>query len=796
MYLDGNKWAEYTLFPQYIVSPPWSKYVERLKASNALPAVLPPPFNHQTGIVANMAILRQMSSEIGGGVKRGSSYSGYGIDDDPAGRDVVHVGIVYATNGGSTAKRAEEAAQLFNQHLAGMVSIDARNIAEFVANWDDLAAFINTSHCILVLTSTCGSGDLPRPAAKFVDHLTEAQTDTFRRRALRPPRNSDESVPTPGEHQAWLFDAIKATPVAVYGRGNSSYARYNRGGDILNEAIRAVGSEELVPYTRGDEMKNETGTFITWLKNVATALAQRGLIPWGLLGSLIQLEHGLVRSNLDEDKHWSIVPIDDSLARLPAERRTVLHSTSRRHVGVISAVDELLADSNVDFSTCKIVVDVSRELAQYGSLVKHQPGDHVAIFPSNTAMVVATLAMHLGIKNLDQTIDLKSNSAMIHAAKDAATLGRTAKRFTNASLHQHLLTKALATDMPFPVPSTFRTVISQHLELTATPTQALLLVLASCVMEKSAREKLEALSQDSSAYEAEIRSPQVRIIDLFDLFPGMSLMHGGRVDGLAVLGALVSEGAIIKPRLYSIASSQRQSRNEIAVVVRKLSYRMAELAPRPRQGLASSFLCSRTVGQGITFQIRPCLTFQLPSDVTAPILMVAAGSGISPMRSFIEERLALIAQGTKLGKAVLVFGCRTADDQLLADEMDSALAAGAIAHYEVAFSRSPGHPHRYVQDAIDQDFSLASEACHHQGHVYVCGNANMAAGVIDTISSIIGHAGFEQLRADGRYHEDVYGYGDSVQRKKDTRASAGLHSRSKPELRKSSKIRRTSSIPT
>ena len=430
------------------------------------------------------------------------------------------------------------------------------------------------------------------------------------------------------------------------------------------------------------------------------------------------------------------------------------------------------------------MVDVSRELAQHGSLVKHQPGDHVAIFPSNTAMVVTTLAMHIGIENLDQTVDLDSTSPQsgIHGANDLATLGRTTQRNTNASMHQHLLTKALANNMPFPVPSTFRTIFSEYLELTATPTQKLLLVLASCVTEKSTREKLEALSQDSWAYEAEIRSPQVRIIDLFDLFPGMSSMHGGRVDGLAVLGALVSEGMIIKPRLYSIASSQRQSRSEIAVVVRKLSYRMAELAPRPRQGLASSFLCSRTVGQGISFQIRPCLTFRLPSDVAIPILMVAAGSGISPMRSFIEERLALIAQGTKLGKAVLVFGCRSADDQLLADEMGAALAAGAINHYEVAFSRSPGHPHRYVQDAIDQDFSLASEACHREGHIYVCGNANMSAGVIDTISSIIGDAEFEQLRSEGRYHEDVYGYGDSVQRKKKSPATARANLRSRSNI--------------
>ena len=178
MYLSGHKWTEYTLFPQYIISPPWTTHVERLKASNALPAVLP-LLNRRQSIVANMTQLRQISSGVnqewaaasrrvsqsvvppllsagvinqhGNQLRLPSSTSAMslthptpsfsdGITVDTLGRDVLQVGIVFATNGGATAKRAEEAAQLFNKHMAGMLSVDTQNIAEFVDNWDDFAA--------------------------------------------------------------------------------------------------------------------------------------------------------------------------------------------------------------------------------------------------------------------------------------------------------------------------------------------------------------------------------------------------------------------------------------------------------------------------------------------------------------------------------------------------------------------------------------------------------------------------------------------------------------------------------
>ena len=51
-------------------------------------------------------------------------------------------------------------------------------------------------------------------------------------------------------------------------------------------------------------------------------------------------------------------------------------------------------------------------------------------------------------------------------------------------------------------------------------------------------------------------------------------------------------------------------------------------------------------------------TFRLPKDVSVPIIMVGPGTGIAPMRAFLQERQYQQAQGDEVGTAVLYFGCR------------------------------------------------------------------------------------------------------------------------------------------
>lgn len=55
--------------------------------------------------------------------------------------------------------------------------------------------------------------------------------------------------------------------------------------------------------------------------------------------------------------------------------------------------------------------------------------------------------------------------------------------------------------------------------------------------------------------------------------------------------------------------------------------------------------------------------FRLPLNAKGPVVMVAAGTGLVPMRGFLQHRAALKLEG-QVGPMALVFGCRKKEDLL------------------------------------------------------------------------------------------------------------------------------------
>ncbi|KIJ47581.1 hypothetical protein M422DRAFT_163710, partial [Sphaerobolus stellatus SS14] len=55
---------------------------------------------------------------------------------------------------------------------------------------------------------------------------------------------------------------------------------------------------------------------------------------------------------------------------------------------------------------------------------------------------------------------------------------------------------------------------------------------------------------------------------------------------------------------------------------------------------------------------------------STPIVMFAAGSGIAPMRGFIQQCVEQFKSGRSVGKMVLLYGCRSSDQDFLYGEDD------------------------------------------------------------------------------------------------------------------------------
>ncbi len=241
------------------------------------------------------------------------------------------------------------------------------------------------------------------------------------------------------------------------------------------------------------------------------------------------------------------------------------------------------------------------------------------------------------------------------------------------------------------------------------------------------------------------------LIDLLHDYPGV--LHDP-ADLVAMLPTLA-------PRLYSISSSPKAHAGEVHATIAVVRYRSHN---RDRGGVASTMLAERiAVGDKQPVYIQPNKRFRVPTDATAPIIMIGPGTGIAPFRAFLHERRALGASGRNW----LFFGERSAaTDFLYRDELESMRDDGHLNRLDLAFSRDQERK-IYVQDRMLEQGAEFYRWLQDGASVYVCGDASRMAKDVDaTLHTIVEQqAGLskdsasdyvQQLKDEHRYHRDVY----------------------------------------
>jgi len=140
------------------------------------------------------------------------------------------------------------------------------------------------------------------------------------------------------------------------------------------------------------------------------------------------------------------------------------------------------------------------------------------------------------------------------------------------------------------------------------------------------------------------------------------------------------------------------------------------------------------------------------------------------MRSFIQEREALIAEAVNVGakprlpSLVLVTGYRCEAEELCTVELDAALASGVVTEWHRAISRpTPPIQKRYVQDVIRSPQVAArlrellmDPIRYSDAAVYVCGGNDMAIGVAAAVREVIDDEAWKRLDDAGRYHAEIF----------------------------------------
>lgn len=217
----------------------------------------------------------------------------------------------------------------------------------------------------------------------------------------------------------------------------------------------------------------------------------------------------------------------------------------------------------------------------------------------------------------------------------------------------------------------------------------------------------------------------------------------------------------LTPRLYSIASSQAETENEVHVTVGVVRY---EIEGRARAGGASSFLADRVEEDGeVCVFIEHNDNFRLPANPQTPVIMIGPGTGIAPFRAFMQQRAAEGAEG----KNWLFFGNpHFTEDFLYQVEWQSYVKEGVLSRIDLAWSRDQQQK-VYVQDKLREQGAELWRWINDGAHIYVCGDANrMAKDVEQTLLEVIAEFGamdaeaadefLSELRVERRYQRDVY----------------------------------------
>ncbi len=483
---------------------------------------------------------------------------------------------------------------------------------------------------------------------------------------------------------------------AVLGVGNSQWPNYQIFPKRIDAAIEATGAARLVPRAEADGQGDFDGAVAEFVRDL-----------WKALGS---------DAAPSEASSLSLTIVDTAEARAQA-----LPEHAQRLE--IVANDEIVKPANGlwDFAIepPRPSTRLIRVRLPEGQV--YHTGDHIAVYARNRPDLVERAIARLGL----------DGAAQVRLAGQGG-------RFRHLPLGQTV---------------TVRQLLADFVELSdPLPKRALAVIAAAtrCLYTKC---KLAALEAD---YDSEVAAKRLTLLDLLDAHPAAELSFE----------ALVELSAAIAPRFYSIASSPSVDPHVADLIVGTMAA-PAWSGLGEHRGFASGYMANVASGDSVFGYVRrPNPPFAPPEDPGVPMILIGPGTGFAPLRGFLQERAAQAGAA----KSLLFFGCRHPDhDWFCRDEMERWQADGAADLY-LAYSAVPSHPWKFVQDALWAEQEKIWAAIEAGASIYLCGDGkHMAPAVRDTLIRIAmsqvggehaqGSEWLERMIEDGRFHQDVFGFG-------------------------------------
>jgi cytochrome P450 / NADPH-cytochrome P450 reductase len=494
---------------------------------------------------------------------------------------------------------------------------------------------------------------------------------------------------------------------SVFGCGNTEWATtYQAVPTLLDEQLEAHGAERVRPRGEGDAAADFDAEYRTWHAPL-----------WADLATALDLPPE-VAAETPAGPRLSVTLTNRQLTN------PVIVSYRARPAQIRDNRELLTQDGG---RPQRSVRHIEIALPPTGS---YRAGDHLGVLPRNGFDVIRRVIARFGL--------------------DA---GQYITIIPNSGTHTHL---------PIEEPTPLLGVLASCVELQDVASRDDIQVLARHTDDPEQRAALEAMAGDDedahARYRDQVFTVNRSVLDLLDEFPACAVPFEVYLDMLAPL----------RPRYYSISSSPMVD-PRVCSITAGVVRGPARSGSGTFTGVASGHLAQLPVnGTVFVFVREPGIAFRPPENTGVPMIMVAAGTGLAPFRGFLQERAAQRAAGAPVAKSLLFFGCRSPESDLLyADELREYQRDGLV-RVENAFSREPGRPRRYVQDAMLDCADEVWDLLHRDAVVLICGNAaTIAPGARAALKQIFrdrtstsgadADAWLAGLRSADRLVEDIWG---------------------------------------
>lgn len=533
------------------------------------------------------------------------------------------------------------------------------------------------------------------------------------------------------------------------GLGNKTYEMFNETIKQLNSRLEGLGAKRIGAICMCDDDANMEEDYLAWKDPMFEELANYMGLEEGAAGAVSDFSVTEVE-DIEPERvyHGEHHPRALSGAKGGYDARNPYPAS-------VAKTHELFTEG-VASRTC-----VHMEFDITGSGITYQHGDHIAVWPVNPQPQVDRMLAVLGLlEKRDQVISIKS------------------------------LDPALA-KVPFPTPTTYEAIFRYYLDVNALASRQALASFVNYAPNPAAREKLERLSKDRDFFLSHVSDYGYKLAQVLQMVAGDSVRDEDIASSTVwpiPFDRVISCVSRLSPRFYSISSSPKMSPDRVHITAVALRYAPVQ-GTSDVYGLASNFISSVKMSQNkeapaledprhgtpeyhlrgprdayvdedagvfrVPIHIRRS-TFRLPTSTKVPIIMVGPGTGVSPFRSFIQERAATALKAKDKNGAdalndwadlTLYYGCRRSnEDFLYKDEWpEYAKMLDGKFHLRVSLSRevfNEDGSKKYVQDLLWEDRKkIADEVLNQRGYVYICGEGKgMAQDVEAVLAKIFAEA--------------------------------------------------------